>query len=72
VGGWAKPILRRNKRSAAKATVRTTVSRVYIKDVRREQRGPQIFLSRKTAPEFSGRTCFKMKCPEIYDGNHRD
>ncbi|MEP6067290.1 MAG: transcription termination/antitermination protein NusA, partial [Paracoccaceae bacterium] len=36
-----------------------------IKDVRREQRGPQIFLSR-TAPEFMAEL-FKMEVPEIYD-----
>jgi N utilization substance protein A len=34
--------------------------------VRREQRGPQIFLSR-TAPEFMAEL-FKMEVPEIYDG----
>jgi N utilization substance protein A len=39
---------------------------VYIKEVRREQRGPQIFLSR-TAPEFMAEL-FKMEVPEIYDG----
>ncbi|CUH23766.1 hypothetical protein JSE7799_00643 [Jannaschia seosinensis] len=40
--------------------------RVYIKDVRREQRGPQVFLSR-TAPEFMVEL-FRMEVPEIYDG----
>ena len=40
--------------------------RAYIKDVRLEQRGPQIFLSR-TAPEFLAEL-FKMEVPEIYDG----
>jgi transcription termination factor NusA len=40
--------------------------RCYIKDVRREQRGPQIFLSR-TAPEFMAEL-FKMEVPEIYEG----
>jgi N utilization substance protein A len=34
--------------------------------VRRETRGPQIFLSR-TAPEFMAEL-FKMEVPEIYDG----
>ena len=34
--------------------------------MRREQRGPQIFLSR-TAPEFMAEL-FKMEVPEIYDG----
>jgi len=39
--------------------------RAFVKDVRREQRGPQIFLSR-TAPEFMAEL-FKMEVPEIYD-----
>ena len=40
--------------------------RAYIKDVKSEVRGPQIFLSR-TAPEFLAEL-FKMEVPEIYDG----
>ena len=40
--------------------------RAYIRDVRSEVRGPQIFLSR-TAPEFLSEL-FKMEVPEIYDG----
>ncbi|PIB26552.1 transcription elongation factor NusA [Amylibacter kogurei] len=40
--------------------------RAYIKEVRSETRGPQIFLSR-TAPEFMAEL-FKMEVPEIYDG----
>ncbi|MEO1794802.1 MAG: transcription termination factor NusA, partial [Pseudomonadota bacterium] len=40
--------------------------RAYCYDVRREQRGPQIFLSR-TRPEFMSRL-FAMEVPEIYDG----
>ena len=40
--------------------------RAYIYDVRREQRGPQIFLSR-THPEFMARL-FGQEVPEIYDG----
>jgi N utilization substance protein A len=40
--------------------------RAYIYDVRREQRGPQIFLSR-ARPEFMMRL-FAMEVPEIYDG----
>ncbi len=40
--------------------------RVYIKDVRREIRGPQVFLSR-TANEFMVEL-FRMEVPEIYDG----
>jgi len=40
--------------------------RAYIYDVRREQRGPQIFLSR-TRPEFMAKL-FGQEVPEIYDG----
>lgn len=40
--------------------------RAYLYDVRREQRGPQIFLSR-TAPQFMA-SLFTMEVPEIYDG----
>ncbi|MDJ0612103.1 MAG: transcription termination factor NusA [Rhizobiaceae bacterium] len=40
--------------------------RAYLYDVRREQRGPQIFLSR-THPQFMTKL-FTMEVPEIYDG----
>ncbi|MEP9372078.1 transcription termination factor NusA [Mesorhizobium sp. KR1-2] len=40
--------------------------RAYVYDVRREQRGPQIFLSR-THPQFMAKL-FTMEVPEIYDG----
>jgi N utilization substance protein A len=40
--------------------------RAYIYDVRREQRGPQIFLSR-THPQFMSKL-FMQEVPEIYDG----
>ena len=40
--------------------------RAYIYDVRREQRGPQIFLSR-THPQFMSKL-FAQEVPEIYDG----
>jgi N utilization substance protein A len=40
--------------------------RAYIYDVRREQRGPQIFLSR-THPQFMAKL-FTQEVPEIYDG----
>ena len=40
--------------------------RAYVYDVRREQRGPQIFLSR-THPQFMVKL-FAMEVPEIYDG----
>ncbi len=40
--------------------------RAYIHDVRREQRGPQIFLSR-SKPEFMQKL-FMQEVPEVYDG----
>ncbi|MFZ4805867.1 MAG: transcription termination factor NusA [Hyphomicrobiaceae bacterium] len=40
--------------------------RAFVYDVRREQRGPQIFLSR-AKPEFMAKL-FAMEVPEIYDG----
>ncbi|MCC6734944.1 MAG: transcription termination/antitermination protein NusA [Bauldia sp.] len=40
--------------------------RAYVYDVRREQRGPQIFLSR-THPQFMAKL-FAQEVPEIYDG----
>ncbi|MBL8572723.1 MAG: transcription termination/antitermination protein NusA [Hyphomicrobiaceae bacterium] len=40
--------------------------RAYVYDVRREQRGPQIFLSR-THPMFMAKL-FAQEVPEIYDG----
>jgi N utilization substance protein A len=40
--------------------------RAYVYDVRREQRGPQIFLSR-THPQFTAKL-FAQEVPEIYDG----
>ena len=40
--------------------------RAYVYDVRREARGPQIFLSR-THPQFTSKL-FAQEVPEIYDG----
>lgn len=40
--------------------------RAYVLEVRRENKGPQIFLSR-TCPEFMGKL-FTQEVPEIYDG----
>ncbi|MGO4333302.1 transcription termination factor NusA [Labrys sp. KB_33_2] len=40
--------------------------RAYLFDVRREQRGPQVFLSR-THPHFMSKL-FEQEVPEIYDG----
>ena len=64
--GAGEAILRRNEKIGRESYRPNDRIRVYIKDVRREQRGPQIFLSR-TAPEFMAEL-FKMEVPEIYDG----
>ena len=64
--GAGEGILRRNEKIGRESYRPNDRIRCYIKDVRREQRGPQIFLSR-TAPEFMAEL-FKMEVPEIYDG----
>ena len=64
--GRGEAILRRNEKIGRESYRPGDRIRVYIKDVRREPRGPQIFLSR-TAPEFMAEL-FKMEVPEIYDG----
>ncbi|WP_375259804.1 transcription termination factor NusA [Citreimonas sp.] len=64
--GAGEAILRRNEKIGREAYRPGDRIRCYVKDVRREARGPQIFLSR-TAPEFMAEL-FKMEVPEIYDG----
>ncbi|MBU3260489.1 MULTISPECIES: transcription termination factor NusA [Roseovarius] len=64
--GRGEAILRRNDKIGRESYRNGDRVRAYIKDVRREARGPQIFLSR-TAPEFMAEL-FKMEVPEIYDG----
>jgi N utilization substance protein A len=64
--GAGEAILRRNEKIGRESYRPNDRIRCYIKDVRREPRGPQIFLSR-TAPEFMAEL-FKMEVPEIYDG----
>ena len=64
--GTGEAILRRNEKIGRESYRPNDRIRCYIKDVRREARGPQIFLSR-TAPEFMAEL-FKMEVPEIYDG----
>ncbi len=64
--GRGEGILRRNEKIGREAYRIGDRIRCFIKDVRREARGPQIFLSR-TAPEFMAEL-FKMEVPEIYDG----
>ena len=64
--GAGEAILRRNEKIGRESYRPNDRIRVYIKEVRREQRGPQIFLSR-TSPEFMSEL-FKMEVPEVYDG----
>ncbi|MFV2051157.1 transcription termination factor NusA [Aliiroseovarius sp. YM-037] len=64
--GRGEAILRRNEKIGRESYRPNDRIRCYIKDVRREQRGPQIFLSR-TDPQFMAEL-FKMEVPEIYDG----
>ena len=63
--GTGEAILRRNEKIGRESYRPNDRIRCYIKEVRREVRGPQIFLSR-TAPEFMAEL-FKMEVPEIYD-----
>ncbi|WP_170336685.1 transcription termination factor NusA [Ruegeria arenilitoris] len=64
--GGAEAVLRRNDKIGRESYRPNDRVRAYIKEVRREVRGHQIFLSR-TAPEFMAEL-FKMEVPEIYDG----
>ncbi|MFV0491835.1 MAG: transcription termination factor NusA [Pseudorhodobacter sp.] len=64
--GRGEGILRRNEKIGREAYRPNDRIRCYIKDVRRETRGPQVFLSR-TDPQFMAEL-FKMEVPEIYDG----
>lgn len=64
--GRGEGILRRNEKIGRETYRPNDRVRCFIKDVRREARGPQVFLSR-TAPEFMSEL-FKMEVPEIYDG----
>jgi N utilization substance protein A len=64
--GGAEAVLRRNDKIGRESYRSGDRVRAYIKEVRREPRGHQIFLSR-TAPEFMAEL-FKMEVPEIYDG----
>ena len=64
--GRGEAILRRDQKIGRESFRNGDRVRAYIKDVRSETRGPQIFLSR-TALEFMSEL-FKMEVPEIYDG----
>ena len=64
--GRGEAMLRRNEKIGRESYRSGDRIRCYIKEVRREMRGPQFFLSR-TAPEFMAEL-FKMEVPEIYEG----
>jgi len=64
--GRAEALLRRDETIPREALKTGDRVRAYIYDVREEQRGPQIFLSR-THPGFLAKL-FAQEVPEIYDG----
>ncbi|MDG2242597.1 MAG: transcription termination factor NusA [Rhodospirillaceae bacterium] len=64
--GRAEGLLRRDELIPREHFKNNDRVRAYIIDVREEQRGPQIFLSR-TCPEFMA-MLFAQEVPEIYDG----
>ncbi len=64
--GKAEALLRRDELIPRESFRNGDRVRAYIYDVREEQRGPQIFLSR-THPAFLAKL-FAQEVPEIYDG----
>ncbi len=64
--GRAEGVLRRDEVLPRESFRRGDRARAYIYDVRREQRGPQIFMSR-SHPQFLAKL-FTQEVPEIYDG----
>ena len=66
IGGKAEGLLRRDEALPREYLKVGDRVRALIYDVRPEQRGPQIFLSR-THPDFMA-GLFKQEVPEIYDG----
>ncbi len=64
--GRAEGIIRRDEMIPRENVRYGDRIRAFVYDVRREQRGPQIFLSR-ARPEFMSKL-FAMEVPEIYDG----
>ncbi len=64
--GRAEAIVRRDELLPRESFRQGDRIRAYIYDVRREQRGPQIFLSR-SHPQFMAKL-FGQEVPEIYDG----
>src|SRR5262245_13379007 len=64
--GRAEGVLRRDETIPRETFKVSDRVRAYIYDVRKETRGPQIFLSR-THPQFTAKL-FAQEVPEIYDG----
>ena len=64
--GKAEAILRRDEIIPREKFKNGDRVRAYVLEVRRENKGPQIFLSR-TCPEFMAKL-FTQEVPEIYDG----
>src|SRR4249919_2245195 len=64
--GRGEAIIRRDEMLPRETLRNGDRVRAYIYDVRREARGPQIFLSR-THPQFMAKLC-AQEVPEIYDG----
>ncbi|MGH6815045.1 MAG: transcription termination factor NusA, partial [Hyphomicrobiaceae bacterium] len=64
--GRAEGLVRRDETIPHEAVAPSDRIRSYIYEVKRDQRGPQIFLSR-ARPEFMAKL-FAMEVPEVYDG----
>ncbi len=64
--GKAEAIVRRDQQLPRENYRNGDRVRAYIMDVRREPRGPQIFLSR-SHPQFMAKL-FEQEVPEVYDG----
>ena len=64
--GRSEAVVRRDELLPREHFRRNERVRAYIYDVRREPRGPQVFLSR-THPQFMAKL-FAQEVPEIYDG----
>ncbi len=64
--GRAEAIIRRDELLPRETFRQGDRVRAYIFDVRKEQRGPQIFLSR-SHPQFMAKL-FAQEVPEVYDG----
>ncbi|NWG70728.1 MAG: transcription termination/antitermination protein NusA [Parvularculaceae bacterium] len=64
--GKAEAVIRRDQQLPREAYRNGDRVRAFVMDVRREARGPQIFLSR-SHPQFMAKL-FEQEVPEVYDG----